>query len=163
MLECASDAGERALAMRNFYESLARWLYGLVALPMPLLSVLFLASWFDYAPSSSGADFLSMWFWAALAVVGLLLPSLRAWRRMWRGHGLLPAESLRAQPLAGALAVGAILLAIGIVVFIATAPRETFPTVLGVSALLAQLWKSVIALCAVALLLGEGAVAGRDS
>jgi hypothetical protein len=149
--------------MRTFYEQLVRGLYGLVALPMPLLSVLFLGSWFDYAPSSTGADFLSMWFWGALVVATLLFPSLRAWRRMWRGDGLMPLDSVRSRPLPAAFTATTILVAIGIAVFIATAPREFFPTVLGVSELLSQLWKTVIALCSLALLLGEWAVVGRDS
>ena len=138
-----------------------RTLYALVAFPMPFLALLFLSSWFDYAPSRTGADFLSMQLWALVAVLGLLLPSLRTHWRKWRGDELLPRLRDRRGP--AVIVTAAIVLAIAVIVFIFVVPRESLTLELGVSPLLAQLWKLVMALFAVALLVGELVLARRDT
>lgn len=148
--------------MRQLYEDFTRLLHALLALPMPLLALSFMASWFDYAPSHTGLDFLERLFWPVVAVVGLGWPSLRAWWRMCRGDGLMPRECLQARPAAAAAMLAACVLAIGIVVFVNAMPAGYFPSELGVSRAVSYLYKLSMTLSAVALLVGEWVLVGRD-
>lgn len=148
--------------MRKLYEDLTRLVHAVLALPMPLLVLSFMGSWFDHAPSRTGVDFLEMLFWPVVALAGLGWWSVRAWWRICRGQGLMPRECLQARPVAAGVLLTAGALAIGIVVFVNAMPSGYFASELGVSRVVSNLYRLAMTLSAIALLVGEWVLVGRE-
>lgn len=148
--------------MTRFYVAFARTVYALLALVLVPLSFISLSSWFTQAPAHTGADFLRMLFWPVLVVLVYGVPSVRGWWRVLRRDDLVPPDRWGDRPVVGGLVVASSVIASLLILWIGFILQDAFSNGYDELGPVGFLMMLAAMATAIALLVGEWVLVGRD-